>query len=365
MSNNRPQKSKSLGNIVLAILLSPLSLLYGLGVSFRNFLYDGEIIKPSKFSIPLINVGNLSIGGAGKTPHIEYLIKVLRPYIDLATLSRGYNRNTSGFRFVSPHDTALTSGDEPLMYARKFSNMPVAVCENRAIAVPQMLQRYPSIQTVLLDDAFQHRSVEPYINILLTQYELPFTSDYLLPSGRLREWRSAYKRADIIIITKCPDELTDMDRQRMIKKINPGKYQKIFFSKYNYGRIYHFYNPEYTMEISRDHDILMISAIANTNYLIQFLEKQAKSYINLEYTDHHNFDIDDINTIIKTFKDRPTATKYILTTEKDAVRLLPFRNKLYEAEIPIFVLPVEVEILFGEAPIFEQWIKDRLMTFEA
>ena len=365
MSNNRSQKTKSLGTIVLAVLLSPLSLLYGLGVSFRNFLYDGEIIKPSKFSIPLINVGNLSIGGAGKTPHIEYLIKVLRPYIDLATLSRGYNRNTSGFRFVSPHDTALTSGDEPLMYARKFEGMPVAVCENRAIAVPQMLQRYPGIQTVLLDDAFQHRSVEPYINILLTQYELPFTSDYLLPSGRLREWRSAYKRADLIIITKCPDELTDVERQKMIAKINPTKHQKIFFSKYNYGRIYHFYKPEYSMQVSNEHDILMISAIANTNYLIQFLEKKAKSFINLEYTDHHNFDIDDINTIISTFKERQTTTKYILTTEKDAVRLLPFRDKLYEAEIPIFVLPVEVEIMFDEAPLLERWIKDRLMSFEA
>ncbi len=360
----RFNKSKLFGGLVISILLSPVSFIYGLGILFRNMLYDGEIIKPSKFSVPLINVGNLSIGGAGKTPHIEYLIKILQPYINLATLSRGYNRDTTGFRFVSPNDTALNSGDEPLMYARKFQGMPVAVCENRAIAIPQMIQRYPSIQTVLLDDAFQHRSVQPYINILLTQYELPFSSDYLLPSGRLREWRSAYKRADIIIVTKCPEDIANADQQKLIYEIKPTKKQKLFFSKYNYGKIYHFYDPNYGMDIAADHDILMISAIANTNYLVQYLEKKAKSYVNLEYADHHNFDIDDINSLIKTFKERQTSIKYILTTEKDAVRLIPFRDVLYQNQIPIFVLPVEVEILFGEASTFEQSIKNKLMAFE-
>ncbi len=361
----RFKKSKLFGSLTLSILLTPISFLYGIGVSFRNMLYDGEIIKPSKFSIPLISVGNLSIGGAGKTPHIEYLIKTLQPYIDLATLSRGYNRETTGFRFVSPHDTALTSGDEPLMYARKFQGMPVAVCENRAIAIPQMIQRYPNIQTVLLDDAFQHRSVQPYINILLTQYELPFTDDYLLPSGRLREWRSAYKRADIIIVSKCPEEMADDARKKLIAEIKPTSGQRVYFTKYNYGRIYHFYSPNYVMDITNDHDVIMISAIANTNYLVQYLEKKAKSHISIEYEDHHNFDIDDINSIIKTFNDRQATTKYILTTEKDAVRLIPFRDILYQNQVPIFVLPIEVELIFGEKDNFDTYIKERLLEFEA
>jgi tetraacyldisaccharide 4'-kinase len=361
----RLYQKKSIQKIILSVLLSPLSLLYGIGVSFRNMLYDGEILKPSVFSVPLIGVGNLSIGGAGKTPHIEYLIKILQPYINVATLSRGYNRNTSGFRFVVPSDTALTSGDEPLMYARKFEGMPVAVCENRAIAVPQMIQRYPQIQTILLDDAFQHRSVQPFINILLTQYELPYNNDFLMPSGRLREWRSSYKRADIIIVTKCPNTLNLAEKEEMVKSLNLKSNQKVFFSKYKYSDIYHFYNPTYRMKISNDHDIIMISAIANTNYLVQYLEETAKSFTNLQYTDHHNFDSDDIGAIIQTFKQKNTKVKYILTTEKDAVRLLLFRDRLYENEIPIFVLPIEVEILFDEKEQFDQLIKTKLMAFEA
>ncbi len=364
MSNVARQK-KSLYQLIIALILAPISLLYGLGVSFRNMLYDTEIMKPSKFSVPLISVGNLSIGGAGKTPHIEYLIRQLNPYINIATLSRGYNRNSSGFRFVSPQDTALISGDEPLMYARKFHDVVVAVCENRAIAVPQMVKRYPGIQTILLDDAFQHRSVEPFVNILLTQYEQTYNEDFLMPSGRLREWRSAYKRADIIIVTKCPDNISEADKNDMIQSLKPKSNQQVFFSKYNYEKIYHFYQSNYSMEIKDSHDVIMISAIANTNYLVQFLKQKAKSYVNLQYADHHNFDIDDINNIINVFKERATETKYILTTEKDAVRLLPFREVLYENQIPIFVLPVEVEILFGEGNKFNEMIKNRLMQFES
>jgi tetraacyldisaccharide 4'-kinase len=257
----RLYQKKSLQNILLSVLLSPFSLLYGIGVLFRNMLYDAEILKPSQFSVPLIGVGNLSIGGAGKTPHIEYLIKVLQPYINVATLSRGYNRNTSGFRFVTPTDTALVSGDEPLMYARKFEGVPVAVCENRAIAVPQMIQRYPQIQTILLDDAFQHRSVQPFLNILLTQYESPYNNDYLLPSGRLREWRSSYKRADVIIVTKCPDDMSIEEKQKAIKELKLLPNQKVFFTKYIYEDIYHFYNPSYKMKITAEHEVLVPSQI--------------------------------------------------------------------------------------------------------
>lgn len=350
---------------LLAILLSPLSLLYGIGVSLRNMLYDAEVIKASKFSLPLIGVGNLSIGGAGKTPHIEYLIRLLSPYIEVATLSRGYNRTTTGFRFVTPGDTALVSGDEPLMYARKFQGLTVAVCENRALAIPQMLHRYPGIQTVLLDDAFQHRSVLPFIQILLTPYDRPFTRDYLLPGGRLREWRSAYKRADVIILSKCPANLSEKDKLSMIKELDPKGKQKVYFTRYRYSRIYQFYDARYTMDIAKDHDILLISAIANTAYLNDYLNQAAKSHDSIEFEDHHYFTERDVNAIINAFFKRSSTLRYVLTTEKDAVRLLPFRQKLYDAKVPVFVLPVEVEFLFGEGADFDDYIKNRLLAFKS
>lgn len=350
---------------LLAILLSPLSLLYGIGVSLRNMLYDAEVIKASKFSLPLIGVGNLSIGGAGKTPHIEYLIRLLSPYIEVATLSRGYNRSTTGFRFVTPGDSALVSGDEPLMYVRKFQGLTVAVCENRALAIPQMVQRYPGIQTILLDDAFQHRSVQPYIQILLSPYDRPFTRDYLLPGGRLREWRSAYKRADVIIVSKCPANITEAEKQAMIKELDPKAHQRVFFTQYRYGRIYQFYDARYAMEISKDHDILLISAIANTAYLNDYLNKTAKSHDSIEFEDHHYFTERDVNEIIAAFFKRNSTQRYVLTTEKDAVRLLPFRQKLFDAKVPVFVLPVEVEFLFGEGPIYDDYIKNKLLDFKS
>ncbi|MBK8701486.1 MAG: tetraacyldisaccharide 4'-kinase [Saprospiraceae bacterium] len=350
---------------ILALLLAPFSLLYGLAVSMRNMLYDAEIIKASRFSLPLISVGNISIGGAGKTPHIEYLIRLLQPYINVATLSRGYNRNTTGFRFVSPHDTALVSGDEPLMYARKFQGVPVAVCENRAIAIPQMMQRFHDIQTILLDDAFQHRSVKPYINILLTQHDLLFTRDFLLPSGRLREWRSAYKRADVIIVSKCPEDLSMDDKNRIIKEVRPRPNQQIFFTCYQYERIYQFYDARYVMDVSKEHDILLISAIANTAYLQRYLTEAAGSHFNLQYEDHHNFTAQDIEDIIGHFQQRQTPVRYVLTTEKDAVRLLPFRQRLYEAKIPIFVLPVRVSFLFDGGTEFDSLIVEKLLNFKS
>jgi tetraacyldisaccharide 4'-kinase len=168
-------------NKLLRLLLWPFSMLYGAAVGLRNVLYETEILKSSRFSLPIISVGNLTMGGAGKTPHVEYIIRLLQPYINVGTLSRGYNRKTSGFRFVSPNDSVDASGDEPLIYAKKYQDVVVAVCESRALAIPEMVKSNPQLQTIVLDDAFQHRSVVPDINILLTQYALPYTKDYLLP----------------------------------------------------------------------------------------------------------------------------------------------------------------------------------------
>jgi tetraacyldisaccharide 4'-kinase len=350
---------------LLALILSPLSLLYGIGVSLRNMVYDTELTKSSKFSLPVIGVGNLAIGGAGKTPHVEYLISLLQPYINTAILSRGYNRSTSGFMFVSPQHSALDVGDEPLMYARRYRDVVVAVGENRAIAIPLIMRQYPQIQTIILDDAFQHRSVMPYINIMLTQYELPYYNDFLLPSGRLREWRQGYKRADIIIITKCPDSIDENTKNQMISFINPLKHQRIFFSKYAYQNMYHFYDPSQSLNIEKDHDVILISAIANTNYLNDYIASQTDNFLNMEYADHHNFTERDIHHIIDTFKARQSTTKYIITTEKDAVRLQAYSSMLYESKIPIYVLPVKVVFLNNEGHLFDEYIKSKLQEFKS
>ena len=352
-------------NPLVRILLSPIALLYGIGVSIRNVLYDAKILRATSFSIPVISVGNLSIGGAGKTPHIEYLVRLLGPYIHVATLSRGYKRKTQGFRFVRPAANVLDVGDEPLQFARKFPDIVVAVSESRTIGIPMIVKHHPEVQTILLDDAFQHRSVRPYINILLTQHEMPFTEDYLLPAGRLREWRSAYDRAEIIIVTKCPEDLTKDQAEALRKSLKPYAHQQVFFSKYRYGNPYSFYFPDRQVVLQPGLDILLISAIANTQYLEQYLTKFSPQLTKLEYEDHHVFTEQDISEMISTFQRRSGQSKCIITTEKDAMRLDLHKKKLYELQIPIFILPIHVEFLFDQQAAFDELIKGRLLQFSA
>ncbi|MBL0023886.1 MAG: tetraacyldisaccharide 4'-kinase [Saprospiraceae bacterium] len=350
-------------SIVIKILFSPFALLYGILISLINFSYDIGLLKASRFSIPVIGVGNLSIGGAGKTPHIEYLIELLKDYINVATLSRGYKRETKGFRLVQYDDTALTVGDEPMQYRRKYKDIAVAVSENRAYAIPQILQHYPDAQTILLDDAFQHRAVQPGLNILLTSYELLFTDDYLLPAGRLREWRSGYKRADIIIVTKCPDELTSESKNKIIGEINPQTHQRIYFSYYEYGHPYNLYQPSQKIYLDNEMDVILLSAIANTDYLITYLDEKVKSISDIEYEDHHIFDRHDIEKINKVYSNHPSERKLIITTEKDAMRLELHRDTLGEMKIPIFVLPVKVRFHFDEGKVFDDDVRNFLLNF--
>ena len=189
------------------ILLSPFALVYGVAMSIRRFLYETKLMRSSQFDVPTISVGNLSTGGTGKTPHIEYLIRLLQPYINVSVLSRGYKRKTEGFRMVQVDNTVLEVGDEPLQFKLKYPSVPIAVSERRAYAIPQMLYRHPDIQTILLDDAFQHLAVAPYFNILLTEYNFPFNKDFLLPAGRLRDWRKTAAKANVIVVTKCKNDL--------------------------------------------------------------------------------------------------------------------------------------------------------------
>ena len=350
---------------VAKLLLSPLSLLYGAGVGFRNWAYRRGILRGISFSVPVISVGNLSVGGAGKTPHIEYLIRLLDPYLQIATLSRGYRRKTRGFMVVRPEMSVEEVGDEPLQYARKFPEVMVTVAEERAFAIPEIVGRRPDTQLVLLDDAFQHRAVKPGLNILLTQYELPFTRDYLLPSGRLREWRSGYERADLIVVSKCPPDLDRTAADALVDEIEPLEHQRVFFSYYDYTSPYYLLDPRYRLRMEEGIDVLLISAIANTDYLLQHLRSVARTVRSLEYADHHYFSGSDMGNLKRRYLELEGKHRAIITTEKDATRLQIHRDFIAAENLPVFVLPAEVGFHFGEADAFDGLVRDYLLNFEA
>jgi tetraacyldisaccharide 4'-kinase len=351
-------------NWFVKILLFPFSVLYGVAISARNLFYETGLLRATKFNIPVISIGNLTIGGAGKTPHVEFLIRKFSPYLNVGTISRGYKRKTKGFRYVEKFNNALDVGDEPLMYKRKYPQLTVVVSESRALAVPLMLKTNPQLQAIILDDAFQHRGIIPGLNILLTTYAAPFTKDLLLPAGRLREFRGSYSRADIIIVSKCPYDMTQQDKTQFIKEINPKNHQKIFFTYYNYFPPYSFYNTAQRLELKENQDIILISAIADTNYLMEFLEEKVGSVHELSYEDHHLFQERDINYLQQVYKNRDTENKIILTTEKDAMRMDILRKQITDYKLPIFILPVEVKFLFDEENEFEDLVKSFFLNFK-
>lgn len=349
---------------LIRILLLPFSLLYGLGVSLRDFFYRQKLLISVKFDLPVISVGNLTVGGAGKTPHIEYIIRLLNPYLEVATLSRGYRRKTLGHQNVQYWSKADQVGDEPLMFKRKFPDVFAVVNENRALGIPELLQHAPKTQVILLDDAFQHRSVMPGLNILLTEFRRPFTRDFLLPSGRLREWRSAYRRADVIVVSKCPDDLHDDEREKLLAEIKPFPHQQVFFSSYRYLRPYYVFNPNYRLDLQADMSVLLVCAIANTDYLRDWLDARVGTVRVREYEDHHYFTDDDLEDFERHFNTLPGGKKIILTTEKDAMRLELLKEKLTEKRLPVMVLPVEVWFHGQDGQRFDKVVKDFLLGFK-
>lgn len=353
-----------LRKLVLRILLMPASLIYGALVSMRNLLYDADILKSSRFSVPVISIGNLTIGGAGKSPHIEWLASSLKDYINVAILSRGYKRQTKGFRFVQITDSATDAGDEPLQFKRKFGEeVNVAVSESRAFGIPMIVRHFPETQAILLDDAFQHREVKPGLNILLSDFRHLYTQDFILPAGRLREWPSASNRADIIIVTKCPEILSEDQKLSIQNELKPDKHQHLFFSYYTYGYPYSLYNKGYRISLDDALDVILLSSIANTEYLLEYLEQKVGSIHRVEFSDHHNYTKGDIEFITKVWQNRSTDRKIILTTEKDATRLEPYTGLLKSHNIHVFILPVSVAFHFNEEKEISDLIRNFLLEF--
>ena len=349
--------------LIAKIFLYPFSLLYGLGISIRNGFYETEMLKGSKFNLPVISVGNLTVGGSGKTPHIEYLIVLLKDYLNVATLSRGYKRKTKGFRQIRKQDDVSAAGDEPLQFKRKFPDIAVAVAESRNIGIPQLLHVQPNIQAILLDDAFQHRSVIPGLNILLTEYSKPFYADALMPAGRLRDNKSSYKRADVIIVSKCPVTLHPDDKDSIKALIKPFPHQTVFFSRYDYLTPYQIFDFSQKLLPKPDASIILISAIASTDYLLTHLEEEYDEIINMKYEDHHYFTKVDLEQLVLTFNQIQNPNKYIVTTEKDGIRLGEHYNYITQNNLPIYILPIKVAFLDGDGLLFDDLLKKFLLNF--
>ncbi len=353
-----------INNIFFRVLMSPFALLYGGIVKMRQLSYQLQLLRSSRFDVPTIVVGNLSTGGVGKSPHIEYLIRLLEPYINVAVLSRGYKRKTEGFRLVQPENTALEVGDEPLQFKRKYPSVPVAVGERRAYAIPQMLYQHPDIQTILLDDAFQHLAVQPYLNVLVTEYSRPYTKDYILPMGNLREGRSGAERADIIIVSKCPTDMQEAEKQSFIKDINPYSLQKVFFSYYDYATPNHIFDPSVKFELDAETEVLLVTGIARVDYLVENLSQRVKAVTTLAFEDHRIFSNYDVAHVKTLFDQMTGRKKVILTTEKDATRLELHKDYIVDNQLNIFAIPVEVKFLFDEQAAFDEEIKQRLLDFK-
>lgn len=280
-------------------------------------------------------------------------------------MSRGYRRKTKGFVLATPYHTALDIGDEARQYKQKFPEIAVSVSESRSLGIPKLLQTNPEIQTIILDDAFQHRSVKPGLNLLLTEFQYPFTMDFLLPVGRLREWRKGSHRADTIIVTKCPRDFSENQRIQFLKEFNVLERQKVFFSYYTYEAPYNIFNPADRLDLRKEHHVILLSGIARAEYLIDYIEEQAASCHSLEFADHHLFTNEDLERLELVWKNFPQEPKVIITTEKDATRLLLHANYLREKNIVIYAIPVQVAFHGMDQYLFPEEIKKFLLGFRA
>lgn len=324
-------------------------------------MFDKQYLQSSSFNFPIICVGNLAVGGTGKTPMTEYLIRMLRDEFKTATISRGYKRKTKGYGLADENTSALEIGDEPMQFHKKFPGISVAVGEERIVAIPQLLQDRPDTEVIILDDAFQHRSVKAGLNILLTEYGDLYTRDFMLPAGDLRDIRSSAKRADIIVVTKCKHELSEEKKQSVIEELGPLPHQTVYFTEIMYAMPYHLFSKE-KINMGSDTDVLLITGIANPKPLKDFLTSRVSTYDMLRYPDHHIFDSDDLKDIKKQFDKITSANKIILTTEKDGVRLQKFDTEL--SGLPIYVIPIQHSFLFNGAQKFEQQVKEFIVSFK-
>ncbi len=334
------------------------SKLYG-GISeFRNFLFDRKILSSVKFPMPIISVGNLAVGGTGKTPHTEFLLRILNEKWKTAVLSRGYKRQTSGFVLADEHSNAKQIGDEPFQIFGKFPQIRIAVDEKRVHGVHELMKQFPDTEVIVLDDAFQHRHIQPGLNILLTDYKLLFTDDHMLPYGTLRELPKNSRRADMVIITKCPADIQLSDKAIYRRKLSLNSSQELYFSTFEYGAIYSVFNENVVSpELNSGMTVLLVTGIENPKPLLHYLKQQVANVIEFAFPDHHEFSENDLQKIEKKFNETKDE-KLIITTEKDAARLKSNHSISEVIKNNIFALPLQVKILDNEQEKFINKIYD-------
>ena len=342
--------------------LIPLSWLYGIGVGFRNQLFNIGLLKQHDYDIPIISVGNITVGGAGKTPHVEYLIRLLKDKVKVAVLSRGYKRKTHGYVLANDSSTVTDIGDEPYQMKQKYQDVHIAVDKKRVDGIAHITGDTETNDTdvILLDDAFQHRYVKPGINILLVDYHRLIIYDKLLPAGRLREPQSGKNRADIVIITKCPKDLKPMEFRVLTKAINLYPYQSLYFTTIEYESLTPLFAKEKSTiekEALEDKHVMLITGIASPKQIIIDLKPHVKEMTTLAFSDHHQFKSKDIMKINETFN-AIKGEKIIVTTEKDATRLEQLEGLSEEVKQNLYVLPIKVKFMINQEEEFNDKIID-------
>ncbi len=339
------------------LFLFPLVPVYRLVVVLRNLFFDVGLLESKSFPLPIIGVGNLIAGGSGKTPLVEYLIKLTGNGVNTATLSRGYKRRSKGFKIATAECTAIDIGDEPMQYFSKFGNLTVAVNENRQIGIKNLISQKPELELIILDDVFQHRFVKPGLNILVTDYFHPYTRDYLLPAGMLREPISGAKRANIIVVTKTPAIFSPIVRKQMLQELNPLPGQKICFAYIKYGSPVAFLNNKCSVNLENNYFILMVTGIGNPDPFAEYLKRKCTELEEMRFPDHHDFTEFDLKSIRERFLTLPTRRKIIVTTEKDAMRLKSDMAIQYLSSLNICYIPIEFEFHAQDKQIFDNTIQ--------
>jgi tetraacyldisaccharide 4'-kinase len=350
--------------------LLPLSGLYGLAVELRNWLFDRGLLKQQSFSLPIINVGNITVGGTGKTPHVEYLVRLLSPLTQVAVLSRGYKRKTKGYRLATALSTASEVGDEPFQMSHKFPTVYVAVDADRPDGVRHLISDTPTadVGAIILDDAYQHRYIKPGLNILLTDFNRLFIYDSLLPAGRLRESAKGKDRADIVIVTKCPSDIDASTISLTAKALRLQPRQSLYFTTLRYGQPYRLFQDDgqpvslpplnaqtQPATMLADRHVLLVTGIASPKVMVRDLGNRCASLTPLTFADHHQFTTADAERINDTFA-ALKEPRLIITTEKDATRLLLTDGLSQDVRQHLYVQPIEVAFLNGQQESFNNKI---------
>jgi len=324
---------------LIKILLSPFALIYWVVTAVRNLFFDFRILPSKSFDIPVVSVGNVSVGGTGKTPHVEFLLKTFKDEFKLATLSRGYKRKSTGFILANDSSTVNDLGDEPFQMKQKFGDVDVAVHANRVEGIEKLLEEVEGLDMLVLDDAFQHRYVNPGKNILLVDYNRNIWKDMIMPAGRLRESRKGRYRADIIIMSKCPQDLSFSELRSLQYQMKLSESQYMYFTYIKYGEIV----PVFSAEAREGKKILLVSGIAFPKPLLEYLEKEGYEVESISFPDHHHFTKEDLLKIEK--KKKEGNFDFILTTEKDAVRMQCEQAMWESIQNDLFYIPIEIDFL--------------------